>query len=187
MNCISRILTQEDAERILSTPKVIVEKGKMLSSYVLDFAKSRDVRIWLSSSDNIDKDAEFLLRIRASEKMRVKISLHTQDNETQMCVFRLDFNGATHKNPEYINEYVPEKFKPFTGKILSGNHVHYHVCGYKSAAWALPIEVDTFPVKELTEDNFSQELKDILDALAVVINLESKITLTSRMMFDGMD
>ncbi len=181
------MLTQEEAERILSVPKVIVENGKVLNSYILDFAKTYDFRIKLSSSDNINRDAEFLLRIRASEKMRVKISLHTQDENTRSCVFRLDFNGASHKNPEVINEYVPDKFKPFAGMIIKGNHVHYHVYDYPSGAWAIPIEKGSFPIKELTEDNYSNELKNILDAMSEVIHLESKITLTSRMMLDGMD
>ena len=181
------MLTQEDAERLLSIPKIIVEKGKMLSSYVLDFSKSRDFRIGLSSSDSINKDAEFLLRIRVSEKMRVKASLHTQDNDTKMCIFRLDFNGAPHTNPDDVNEYVPDKFRLFAGQVLKGDHVHYHVQGYKSAAWALPIDADTFPVKKLTKDDFSKELRDILDALAEAIHLESKIILTSRMMLDELD
>lgn len=181
------MLTQDDAERLLSIPKVIVDKGSALSSYVLDFSKSRDFRLFLSPSDSINKDAEFLLRIRVSEKMRVKASLHTQENETNMCIFRLDFNGAPHTNPAVVNEYVPDKFAPFAGKVLMGNHVHYYVQGYKTAAWALPIEEDTFPVKRLTEDGFSKELKDILDALADIIHLESKIILVSRMMLNGMD
>lgn len=181
------MLTQEEAERMLATPKVIVESGQRLSSYVLDFAKGHDFRIWLSSSGNISLDKEFLLVIHTSEKMRVKVSLHTQENKTDMCIFRLDFNGATHKNPETVNAHVPERFKPFAGKRIGANHVHYHVEGYDTGVWALPVEVDAFPVKELTKDNFSKELKCVLDALSEVIHLESKIILTSRMMLDELD
>ena len=159
----------------------------MLNSYVLDFSKSRDFRIGLSSSDSINKDAEFLLRIRVSEKMRVKVSLHTQENETKTCILRLDFNGAPHTNPADVNEHVPDKFKPFAGEVLAGDHVHYHVQGYGSAAWALPMDADTFPVKRLTNGDFSKELRDILDALSEAIHLESKIILESMMLLDGMD
>lgn len=182
------MLTQEEAERILAVPKVIVDnKGKMVNSYVLDFAHANDFRIGLSESDSIGKDAEYLLRIRVSNKMRTKISLHTQDNGTHFCVFRLDLNGAPHTNPEVIHEDIPEKFKPFAGTTIGGNHVHYHVFGYPSASWALPVEADSFPVKNLTAENYSEELKRILQALSEVIHLESTITFTSRMMFDGMD
>ena len=181
------MLTQEEAEKILITPKIIVERGKKVSSYVLDFMESNDFRICLSPSDSIDNATEYLLRIRVSNKMRAKISLHTQDNDTHFCVFRLDFNGPPHSNPYALSEDVPEKFKPFAGKKIEGNHVHYHVYGYPSAAWALPIENDSFPVKALTEENFSGELRDILQSLSEVIHLESTITLTSRMMLNGMD
>ena len=73
------MLTQEEAEKILATPKTIVESGKRVSSYILDFMKSNEFRIWMSPSDSIDNGAEYLLRIWVSNKMRVKISLHTQD------------------------------------------------------------------------------------------------------------
>lgn len=183
-----KMLTQEEADKILSIPKVIVNKGKAIKLFVLDFTTARDFRIGLSPSDSIDMNAEYLLNIRVSEKTRAKITLHTHENETHYCVFRLDYNGAPHKNPEYVSVDVPNKFKPFAGKTIGGTHVHYHVYGYPTAAWALPIEEDDFPVKKLTIDNFFNEFKDILQSMSEVIHLESKITFEGKIMFDnGMD
>lgn len=181
------MLTQEKARQILSIPKVAVDRGKAIHSFTMDFSQSRDFRIWLSAADSIEKIPKYLLRIRVSEKLRTKISLHTQDNESRFCVLRLDFNGAPHKNPEETNANVPEKFIPFAGVVLSGNHVHYHVDGYPSAAWALPINEDPFPIKSLTEEDYSKELNNILNALADTIHLETKIILIDKMKFNGLD
>lgn len=182
------MLTQDEAEKILAMPKVIIDnKGNALNTYVLDFASMCDYRLSLSASDSIDKNEDYLLRIHVSGKLRTRISLHTQENNTHYCIFRLDFNGAPHKNPEHINGNVPDKLKSFAGMKIDSNHIHYHVYGYPSAAWALPVENDSFPVKSLTIENYSDELKNILLSFSEVIHLESKLILTSRMLPDEMD
>ena len=74
--------------------------------------------------------------------------MHHQDDETKMGLFRVDYNSG-HNNPSELTDKVPQKFHPFVGKHFSINehHVHYHVEGYKSLAWALPIAEDSFPAK----------------------------------------
>lgn len=180
------MLTQLDAERMLAVPKYVVEKGKPCPTFNLDFVKNKRYRLALSPSDSIDKDAEYLLDIKISNKLRTKITLHTQENNTHFCLFRLDLNGQRHQNPCIITSNVPEKFKPFAGEMIGGSHVHYHVEGYDSSAWAIPVEYDEFPAKVLTIENYVKELRHILDALSDMINLQTKLTFESELMY-GVD
>lgn len=181
------ILTQEEADRLIAVPKSVTNNKERISVFELDLSKSSDFRLALCSSDSIDRATEFLLRIRVSEKMRTKISLHTQERKFQYCLFRVDFNGGGHTNPDFVNEYVPSKLKPFAGKILGGNHVHYHVQDYPSAAWAIPVDEDAFPVKKFDFNEYHSELKDIVSAVSDFIHLETKIIITGNLIYDGMD
>lgn len=178
------MLSQEDARKILATPKMVVVNGELKGVYELDFTKGNEFRISLADSDSIDKSANYLLRIGISDKIRTKISLHTQENDTRFCLFRLDYNGARHQNPATINEFVPEKMIPYAGQMIGANHVHYHVQGYESGKWALPLEDDDFPVKNITKDNYSGDLKETLQALSEVIHLETKLVFIGRMLYD---
>ncbi len=112
--------------------------------------------------------------------------MHTQENKSYFCAFRLDLNGPQHKNPDVITADVPEKFRPYAGKLIDGSHVHYHVEGYGSADWAIPVEFDDFPAKTLTQENYAKEFGNILNALSDVINLQTKLTFESELMY-GMD
>lgn len=181
------ILTQEEADRLISVPKSIIDNRERISVFELDLSKSNDFRLTLCSSDSIDRDPDFLLRICVSEKMRTKISLHTQERKFQYCLFRIDFNGPNHTNPSTVNEYVPSMFKPFTGKVIGRNHVHYHVQGYTSAAWAIPVDDDFFPVKRFDFNEYHNELKNIISAVSDFIHLETKIIITGNLIYDGMD
>lgn len=180
-------LLQEDANKAISIPKVVTQKREAKAILEIDLGKSNDFRLDLCPSDSIEREPEFLLRIHISEKMRTKISLHTQEKEMSYCLFRVDFNGPRHTNPEEVNKYVPEIMKPFAGKVIEGNHVHYHVQGYPTAAWAVPTKYDLFPVKEFDLKNYYSQLKDIIDAVADFIHLETKIIITGNLMYDGMD
>lgn len=187
MKSNDHILTQADCDKAIHAPKVVVDNGSPKSVYEIDLSKQNDFRILLSLSDSIDKSGNFLLRVRVSPKMRTKISLHTQENDMRFCLFRVDFNGSTHTNPSDVNEYVPDVFKPYAGEILGPNHVHYHVQGYPSAAWAVPVENDPFPVKDVSIDNFNKSFNDAIIAVSEFIHLETRIVVTGKFMYDGMD
>lgn len=187
MKSNDHILTLADCDKAIHAPKVVVDNGSPKSVYEIDLSKQNDFRISLSLSDSIDKSAKFLLRVRVSSKMRTKISLHTQENDMRFCIFRVDFNGSTHTNPSVINEYVPEELKPYAGGIIDSNHVHYHVQGYTSAAWAVPVSYDPFPVKDVTIDNFNKDFNDAIIAVSEFIHLETRIVVTGKFMYDGMD
>lgn len=74
-----------------------------------------------------------------------------------------------------MNEHVPENMKPYAGIKIIGSHIHYHVEGYKSAAWAIPIDEDPITIKEVKQSDFSANLICILDYLSKMINLQTKI------------
>lgn len=74
--------------------------------------------------------------------------------------------------------------KKYAGCILKENHIHYHVEGYKSAAWALPIDDDDFAIKELDFANYNATVIKILEELSKVINLETKITYVTTLNFE---
>lgn len=180
------MLTQVDADKILATPKFVIDKGKPCNTFHLDLVKNKKYRIYLTPADSIDCPKEYLLDIKISDKFRTKITLHTQENKSYFCVFRLDLNGPQHKNPDVITADVPEKFRPYAGKLIDGSHEHYHVEGYGSADWAIPVEFDDFPAKTLTLENYAKEFGNILNALSDVINLQTKLTFESELMY-GMD
>lgn len=187
MKTKDHILSQVDCRKAIDVPKVVVEKGMPKRVYEMDLAKSNDFRLVLSPSDDIEKFGKYLLRVRISSKMRTKISLHTQENDMRYCLFRVDFNGPYHTNPSDVNEYVPDELKSFAGMIIGSNHVHYHVQGYPSASWAVPVDNDPFPVKDVSFDNFNECFNDAIIAVSDIIHLETRIVVTGKFMYDGLD
>lgn len=75
---------------------------------------------------------------------------------------------------------VPAKFRPFAGKWLDDyvGHIHYVVDGYKPLAWAIPLDMDDFPVKEL---NGREDYTNTLNAFFKKINLKTAIRYTHQM------
>lgn len=122
-------------------------------------------------------DADFLLEIQQSKKNSIRVSFHYQENDSKMGLLRVDYNSG-HKNPEEVSNLLPEKFHPYAGKYFSNSehHIHYHVEGYKSLAWAIPLVADDFEIKELDPgQSFNSTLVEILQLFVKVINLETKI------------
>lgn len=169
-------LSQQEADKLLAMPKKVIVRDKLCDMVTLDFNEGNDIRWNLSGRDEADNEYSFLLRIQRSSKVRIKLTLHHQESDSNYCLFRVDFNGSPHVNPAEAIVSVPDKMKRYVGCILKGNHIHYHVEGYKSAAWALPIEDDGFAVKELGFTDYNSNIIKILDDLSRVINLKTKIT-----------
>ncbi len=162
------MITNQQAEYYLSLPKHIVENDVELPKKQFDQPTIWDMRFFLIGKDNGDA-YEFLWEIWQSPKNTLKMSLHYQDEETKLGVFRVDFNSG-HNNPAELTANVPSKFHPFVGKhfTINEHHVHYHVEGYESLAWALPIKNDNFPHKNLTEQN----IVEIVEEFAKTINFK---------------
>ena len=59
-----------------------------------------------------------------------------------------------------------------------GGHIHYVIDGYKPLAWAIPLEIDGFPVKKLEGRH---DYTDTLDAFFRKINLRTAISYNQQM------
>ncbi|RMH79109.1 MAG: hypothetical protein D6681_19460 [Calditrichaeota bacterium] len=170
------MLTNTQAELLLEIPKFIVIGNQRRKNVTIE-----QPHIWrqrFSLVGNLNNEAvEFLWEIWQGSKNTLKMSLHFQEDDMNIGIFRVDF-WSGHKNPFTITEQVPEKFHPYIGKhfLSHEHHVHYHVEGYPPLAWAVPIEDDNFPYKETTDRN----LPDIVEAFARTIHLQTKLTITRR-------
>jgi hypothetical protein len=170
-------MTIELADYLLELDKYVVVNGNTVEKYFLDIQYPMSFRLTLSTLDDLDQN--LLVDIKESERKSLKINLHHQDNGTQNGLLRVDYNSR-HLNPVGILDSVPEKFRPFAGQWLDDYpaHIHYVVDGYKPLAWAIPLELDDFPVKEL---NSSQDYVKTLKAFFHKINLRTEIIYRHQM------
>ena len=172
------MFTNQEAEYLLKLPKFIYEKDRKLLE-----KRFNEPFIWNIQFGLIAKDEEniydFIWGIWQSEKNLLKMSLHHQDDETKTGLFRIDYNSG-HINPAKLTDKVPKKFHPFAGKRFSikEHHVHYHVEGYKSLAWALPIAFDNFPYKNL----YASNILDIVSEFGNFINLQTKLFINKKLL-----
>lgn len=170
-------MTVELAEYLIGLDKYIIQDGKTVNSILFDIDYPMDIRLQLSAPDDIDQN--LMVNIKESEKKALKISLHHQDNGTQNGLLRIDYNSR-HLNPVDIKPSVPDAFHAFAGLWLDeyAGHIHYVVDGYKPLAWAIPLEIDEFPVKQLTgREDYSKTLKAFFDK----INLKTNVTYNHQM------
>lgn len=166
------MLTDIQARHLMNMKKWVIIKKKRMDMVPSDFSKGKKINYDIEGEE---PGSKFLLRIQKSDKNMIKLSLHHQESRTFYCLVRIDYNGTPHMNPSEVNEYVPDKMKPYAGKKLTENHIHYHVEGYKSGAWAIPIKDDPIVIKEVNQIDFSSNLVNILDYLSRMINLQTKI------------
>lgn len=160
---------------MLKLPKKILGDEGLLSSIIITQKYPFNVRFELVSDE--DDEFTFLWEIQQSTKSSIRISFHHQENESKTGLLRVDFNSG-HKNPEEVSSSLPAKFHPFVGKHFSNqeHHIHYHVQGYKSLAWAVPLSHDTFEVKEIRDDaNFNDTFAQIIETFARTVNIVTKI------------
>jgi hypothetical protein len=167
----------ELAEYLIGLNKYVIQNGKVVNTLLINIKYPLRMRLILSTPDDLDQN--LLLDIKESEKKSLKISLHHQDQSTQNGLLRIDFRGR-HYNPVEIIKTVPEIFRPFAGKWLDDyeGHIHYVVDGYRPLAWAIPLEIDDFPVKELRG---KEDYIRTLYAFFLKINLKTIITFNHQM------
>jgi len=160
------MITNQQAEFLLSVPKFIIENDTKLARKQFDQPFLWNERFYLIG-EHEGEIFEFLWSIWQSPKNTIKICLHNQDDETKMGLFRVDFNSG-HNNPAELTELVPAKFHPFVGKHFSITEHH----------WALPIANDDFPHKDLSEQN----IVDIIEEFGKTINLQTKLLINRRLL-----
>ena len=161
----------ELANYLLGLEKYIIEKDKYVEKKYIQIESPVQLRFVLGAKE--DTDQNFLVDIKESPKKALKISFHHQDDTTQNGILRVDYYSR-HKNPETILDTVPEHFKPFAGIYLDNypGHIHYIVDGYAPLQWAIPLEVDKFPVKDITNVG---DITEALKAFFEKINLKTKL------------
>ncbi len=168
-------LSAEFVDKLLATPKWVLENGEKVKQKIIDQTYPFDKRIKLISED---KCYSFLLEISQSKKDKIRVSLHFQENTSKVGLFRVDYNSG-HKNPEHINEHVPERFHRYKGsyfKAEDGGHAHYNVKGYRSLAWAIPLTDDDFEIKGLKDSHlFNSTLSKIIAFFVERLNIQSDI------------
>ncbi len=167
----------ELADYLISLRKYIAEDGKILDQYLLTLDYPIDFRLTLVTPDDMDQN--LMIKIWESPKKSFKMTMHHQDDNTQNGLLRVDYNSR-HKNPETITNTVPPQFHPYAGIYLDefAGHIHYVVDGYKPLVWAIPLEIDDFPVKALTS---REDYVHSLAAFFQKINLETRVTCSTQM------
>ncbi|MDR2791774.1 MAG: hypothetical protein LBB27_03465, partial [Tannerellaceae bacterium] len=128
-------ITNEQSDYLLSLSKKVCNGDKLLDRLVIDQCRGKQ-RFELVSKDN--GEYSFLWEVFQSSKNTLHLSLHFQEEDSKIGLLRIDYNG-THTNPTRLNEYVPERFHRYVGIELRESHVHHHVQGYRSLAWAIPL------------------------------------------------
>lgn len=172
-------MTQDLADELLHIKKKIFIDNEIKDSIVLNQTSHFNMRFELVSKDN--EEYSFLWEFKQSSKDALRISLHFQENDSKIGLFRVDYN-AGHPNPVEILPSLPDKFKPYAGQWLRDSHVHYYVEGYKPLAWALPIEETDVSIKDIKDNDISSSFADAIMNFAKMINIETTITINKTLL-----
>lgn len=155
------MLDNSDVSYLLSLEKKVLDKNfKFKNEWSISGKFPFQHKFTLSTPENTDY--LFQYDINQSEKNRFKLTLYLMDSDSKIGLFRVDFNGQ-HKNPELINEHVPEFLKPYAGMFFDyhQHHIHIYVQGYKTTLdWAMPLTNHEFTIKNISSQN------DIIDAFS---------------------
>ena len=166
------MITQEQANYLLSLPKYIIEGEEILE--FKDYSPKFPIadRIYIISKD--DDAYSFFVEIQQSRKNQLKLTLHFQEDDTNIGLLRVDYNGR-HKNPELESTDLPGMFKPYIGKWIDESHIHYFVEGYNPLVWAIPLYLDeAFSSKSFNGVN---DFADVLKSFCNRINVETNFTI----------
>jgi hypothetical protein len=161
------MLTKVQVDYLLQLPKVFSDKDA-----IIDLVKEKNRLNLVSPEDN---EWKFLVEITSNKKISFKISLHCQENNTNVGLLRIDYKGA-HKNPEIVNAFVPEFLKPYTAMTFyNETHIHIFVDEYRNLDWAIPLKnYGEFPILEIDSNN---DLTSAIKAFAKKINIISELTI----------
>ena len=147
----ARLILQDmrhgQAAYLLKLPKMVEIDGILEDTVAFDQQVPFQKRFSLKSP--VDNSYQFLYEAAQSAKNTLKLSLHILDDDTKIGLLRVDFSGQ-HQNPEETNDALPEELRVFAGRFFSHDepHMHCHAEGYKSLAWAKPLD-GGFPVRSI--------------------------------------
>lgn len=173
-------MTNEQAIELIGIRKTIIQDDTRQDSVTINQTFPMNIRFILVSDQN--DDFSFLWEITQSAKDSLRISLHFQEDDSKIGLFRVDYNSG-HKNPEMDNGMLPDRFRPYIGKLfVNESHVHYHVDGYRTLAWALPINDTEIEVKEIEENDKNNQMAAAINSFARLINLETQIIINPMLL-----
>ena len=166
-------LTNEQAQHLIDIDKWILVNDSPANTITINQEFPMRLRFELVSKD---EEYQFLWSVTQSKKDTLRMSFHCQEDESELGILRVDYN-AGHQNPAEVLDTLPDKFIPYVGKLFGNkeSHVHYHVDGYKTLAWAMPLTgVEQINVKEIAETN-SDTIKGAIEEFARLINIKTTI------------
>lgn len=161
------MLTNEEAEYLLGLDKSLSDPNQVVD---LGIKKNR-----LELLSHEDTEHQFWVEITSNQKIILKTSIHHLESNSFIGLLRIDFKGG-HHNPPTIKNTLPEYLHPYADKWFEPTEAHMHVFveGYKPLAWAIPLAVTDFPIKDISN---TSDLNDLIVNFAKKINLTSKINL----------
>lgn len=164
------------ANYLLSLEKYIIIDNKQQSNLEILISGAVSIRWKLVSPADVDQ--EFLIDIKESPKKALAMSLHHQDDISKEGIVRIDYH-TRHKNPAHILPTVPPSFIPFAGIYLDQYpaHIHYVVDGYPALAWAIPLNNDPFPIKDLQN---TPDVAKAINAFCKLINVKTVLFLNTQ-------
>jgi hypothetical protein len=141
-------MTAAYAEHLLGLEKYITVDGEIIRTLPLTLSSPLQIHWKLKAPAEMELDLR--VEIQESPKKALKIGFHHQDDTSQHGLLRVDYHSR-HRNPADITSAVPQHFQPYAGMFLDNwpGHIHHVVDGYPPLAWAVPLEADTFPVKDI--------------------------------------
>jgi len=171
---MSMKLSYNQAQELIKLKKKIVVNDEPQRILEIDQNAPLNCRFELVAED-ADCDYSFLWEITQSDKNKLKISLHFQENESKIGLVRIDYNGS-HQNPLTTNDDVPEHFKRYAGYYFNNeSHIHFRVDGYKTLVWALPIDQVDFEIKDINVNDLNQAFCKAIMAFASYVNITTEI------------
>ncbi len=171
-----KIISQEEAEQLLHMEKRIIVNDTLQDTYYLRTSTDFFARFPMRS---LDGNNLFLMQISQSPYKQIKIDFHFQENCQYIGLLRVDYHSI-HKNPETINEHVPSIAQRYCGHFIEDSHIHFYVEGYRRLAWAIPLTVSSFPIKDIQMEEPSS-LFSALRAFSTYIGLTTRIQTEGRL------
>ena len=172
-------LTDAQAISLLNIDKMVIETGVLRQEVILKSNTNIEFRCHLKA---ITEDFRFLLNIHQGKHDHLKLSLHLQEtvSSSPVGLLRIDYgNSPPHTNPLALKDSVPSFAIPYAGQEIKCNHAHFYVSGYKSLAWAVPLEAFDFSVRYISDFEL---FENAIAEFAEKINLKTRLLL-GRMLY----
>lgn len=123
-------ITNEQAQLLIGIEKKILIDNSPVDSVTLQQEFPIDIRYHLI--DSAEGNFEFLWRISQSAKNVIKLSLHVQDEDSNIGLLRIDYNGP-HQNPQIAKEDLPCLTGVWT--ICDNHNVSWPRCNLVKRSW----------------------------------------------------